>query len=145
MRLLVCLKRCEEIIRCDEFLFRFGACGFFDSCLVKFDGFLEVTGKNFVAGQIGHARDATELSHRIFPDRAIAENQSAVPKVEGAMVLERRHPAQISMVYEMWHVPLYRLNHIGARRMNELSDVFENRPGEIGGPGNVVIHARVEL
>ena len=94
--LLVFLECRQKIIRHDDCLFRLRlGTRSLDSGFVEFDGFPDVAGQDFVAGQFGNGSETTKLRLLV-----LAQEQSALPKNERAMPFERRRGQQNSFVLE---------------------------------------------
>src|SRR5262245_11262291 len=80
---------------------------------------------------------------RIFPRRGIAEDQAGFPKAEGAMLFERSHAAQHSLVIEMRETPFHGLLHFGTSSVNQFAEVIQDGLGEVGGLRDISVDARV--
>jgi hypothetical protein len=83
------------------------------------------------------------LTHRLISG-VIDGEHFAQPETERAMLLERGHIAQnAAAIFKERHAPLHGLGRLGTMRVDEVTEVREDRPGEVGGFGNVCINAGI--
>ena len=97
--------------------------------------------------QFGERSDAAKLAHRAFkPGGAsfvIRKHQLAFPEPEGAMILERRHAAQYSLVHKSRELPFDGFFHLRTTGVDHFSQVLEDRSGKLCGFDNVGIYTRI--
>src|SRR6185503_7220557 len=133
----------HEVIRHDEFLLWLYARGGFDAGFVEFDCALDVAGQRFVAGQVVQRSEPPELSHGAILIWTLVHEELALPEIHDAVLLERRHAEQDALVLEVRAVPLHGFLHGRTRGVDQLAEVAKNGSGEIGGLGDIPVHARV--
>src|SRR5271157_234559 len=118
----------------------------FDPILVELHGLLDVTAQDLLRRQVGEFADPSKLTHRLLDlAAALLDDQRTFPETKGAMLLERGHIANHSLVQEVRKAPLHGLFHIRAGLVNDLSEMREDRPGELRGPCDVGVDTIVAL
>ncbi len=93
--------------------------------------------------QVGERRDAPELIGRTLALEFVAEHQLRLPEAEDAVLLERRHPAEHSLVVEVRRLPLDAFGHVGHDLVHRRAQILEDRLGVVGRLGDVRVDARV--
>src|SRR5262249_43660755 len=124
-------------------LLRLRAGGRLDPFVIEPHRLLDVAREYLLRRQVREPGDPAELAHRLLADLASLEDQRALPESEGAVLLERGHTAEHPLVLEVREAPLHRLLHVRAGRVDDLPQVVENWPGELGGFLNVGIDPRI--